>query len=39
MQTHSIQLSADQIVEESSDWPEDAVVSIPAKMTADSGRT
>ena len=28
MQTHQMQLSADQIVEETSDWPEDAVADL-----------
>jgi hypothetical protein len=28
MQTHEMQLSADQIVEETSDWPEDAVADL-----------
>ena len=28
MQTHEMQLSVDQIVEETSDWPEDAVADL-----------
>jgi hypothetical protein len=28
MQTHEMQLSADQIVDETSDWPEDAVADL-----------
>ena len=32
MQTHEMQLSADQIVEETSDWPEDAVADLVGRI-------